>query len=341
MSIGTEKGFDFDDLLLIPRASSLISRTDVDLTTKLGDTLTLQMPIIASPMKGIVGEKLVVELAKLGSIGIMHRFYKDEDSWNRTLLQIRNDTDSQFGVAVSTLINKRDMEFILNRFNPKIICLDTANGYLDTVLAITHVIKNLIIKGGYQSKLMVGNIVTYLGAKSLHDSGADLIRVGIGSGQLCTTRNNTGVGYPQLSAIRGCAGYYEAVYHGVSMEKRQDINWKIVADGGIRNSGDAVKALAMGADAIMIGSLFGKCFESANNGIIYGMASRKLQEEYYHSVKSVEGIEKKLVPDISLKDFIDEFTFNIRSACTYLNVHKLHNLRDKASWVETGKGTIK
>jgi len=90
----------------------------------------------------------------------------------------------------------------------------------------------------------------------------------------------------------------------------------------------------------MVGTLFGKCYESSNNGLIYGMASRKLQEEYYHSVKSVEGTERKLEPDISLEDFMDEFFFNIRSACTYLNAYNLDQLKN-ADWVETGKGTIK
>ena len=327
MSIGTEKGFDFDDLLLIPRASLVSSRTDVDLTTRLGDNLVLRIPIIASPMKGIISKEIIIGLAKFGGIGIMHRFYSTRGEWARDMDAIYKDIGCDFGVSFSLSDYDKYIDKIIDEYNPKIICLDVANGYLDNVMDATRYIKAKIIEKNSHALLMVGNVVDLEGAHVLYLNGADLIRVGIGSGQLCSTRNNTGVGYPQLSAINNC--------------RPTGGKWKVVADGGIRNSGDAVKAFAMGADAIMIGSLFGKCFESANNGLVYGMASRKLQEEYYHSIKSVEGIEKKLEPNILLKDFLNEFLFNIKSACTYLNAYSLHNLSDNAYWVETGKGTIK
>ena len=322
-----EKGYDFDDLLLVPRASSLSSRADVDLTTRLGDDLILRIPIIASPMKGIISKEIIIDLGKFGGIGIMHRFYRTRWEWADDMRAIHNDIGSHFGVSFSLSDYSMYIDKTIEEFNPKIICLDVANGYLNSVILATKRIRSAINQKDSNAELMVGNVVDFDGAKVLYDAGASLIRVGIGSGQLCTTRKNTGVGYPQLSAINSC--------------RPAGGQWAVIADGGIRNSGDAVKAFAMGADAVMLGSLFGKCYESSNNGLIYGMASRKLQEEYYHSVKSVEGTEKKLEPDISLEDFINEFLFNIRSACTYLNVHKLYNLRDKASWVETGKGTIK
>ena len=323
-----EKGFDFDDLLLTPRTSSVNSRTDVNLETRLGDNLVLRIPIIASPMKGIISKEIIIDLAKFGGIGIMHRFYKTRVNWFEDMSTIYTEVGSHFGVSLSLADYAISLDEIIYEYNPKIICLDVANGYLYNVIDVTRDIKKKLMDKGSHALLMVGNVVDFEGANNLYINGADLIRVGIGSGQLCTTRNNTGVGYPQLSAINNCS-------------PPAGRGWKVIADGGIRNSGDAVKSFAMGADAVMLGSLFGKCFESANNGIIYGMASRKLQEEYYHSIKSVEGIEKALKPTMYLKHFIDEFTFNIRSACTYLNIHNLYDLKCNAYWVETGKGTIK
>jgi IMP dehydrogenase len=327
MNIGTVRKYDFDDLLLVPRSSSLSSRADVNLTTRLGRDLALKIPIIASPMKGIISKEIIIDLGKRGGIGIMHRFYRTRGDWADDMYKIYEVIGTHFGVSFSLTDYNMYIDKVVEEYNPKIICLDVANGYLKNVLSATKHIKSFLLRKGSHAELMVGNVVDLEGAHALYLNGADLIRVGIGSGQLCTTRNNTGVGYPQLSAIKNC--------------QPSGGQWSVIADGGIRNSGDAVKAFAMGADAVMIGSLFGKCYESANNGIIYGMASRKLQEEYYHSVKSVEGIEKKLEPNISLKDFLNEFLFNIRSACTYLNAHDLYNLRDNAYWVETGKGTIK
>jgi IMP dehydrogenase len=172
---------------------------------------------------------------------------------------------------------------------------------------------------------MVGNVATYESARILADAGADMIRVGIGNGALCTTRNVTGVGVPQLTALDNC----------------KDVDAIIVCDGGIRNSGDAVKALAAGADVLMMGSPFARTYESANNGIIYGQASRKLQEEYYHSVKSVEGLEKEIEKDISLADLISEYTWGMRSAFTYLDAGNIKELQKNATWIEAGVGSIK
>jgi IMP dehydrogenase len=214
---------------------------------------------------------------------------------------------------------------MLLNYNPSIICIDVANGNIDSLRKYAHEIKSTIELYHYKTLLMTGNVATYDSAKKLVDAGVDMVRVGIGNGALCTTRNVTGVGVPQLTAIDNCG----------------NIDAYIVCDGGIRNSGDAVKALAMGADLIMMGTPFARTYESANNGIIYGQASRKLQEEYYHSVKSVEGLEKEVIKDISLADLISEYTWGMKSAFTYLNAKNIKELQKNAAWVETGTGSIK
>lgn len=325
MKINMERGYDFDDLLLVPIASSIDSRKDVSLAVKFSH-LNLDIPIAVSPMKGIVGKELIVEMSKLGGIGILHRFYDDDKDLFMSDLQYiyDNSKDGNFGMSVK-LDSNFEMRFGF-AMGAKILCIDVANGYLDLVKRYVDRVRNYRDKEAYKTLIMAGNVVTPEGVLGLYDAGADLVRVGIGSGQLCTTRNYTGVGYPQLSAIKNCS-------------KR--LPGKIVADGGIRNSGDAVKALACGANLLLIGSLFGRTNESAHNGIIYGMASRKLQEEYYHSVKSVEGMEKKVEKDTSLKDFLDEFTWGMKSAFTYLNARNISELRENANFIEVGTGSIK
>lgn len=315
------KGYDFDDLLLEPKVSSITSRRDVDLTVPLGNATLLHIPIIASPMKGIVSEELIIELSKLGGLGIQHRFFDSEKERYESAKRI---SKSSFNWGAS--IGLDDMEGLnLLDFNPRILCIDVANGNLDSVRRWVHLVKNVIIDVHSDTLIMAGNVATSASAKLLAEAGTDLIRVGIGNGALCTTRNVTGVGIPQLTALNNCG----------------NIDACIVCDGGIRNSGDAVKALAMGADVIMMGSPFARTYESANNGIIYGMASRRLQEEYYHSVKSIEGLEMESEKNISLVDFINYFTWGMRSAFTYLNAKNIKELQKNATWIETGTGSIK
>lgn len=322
------KGYDFDDLLLLPIPSKIKSRSDVCLGTRLGPNLKLSFPIIISPMKGIISPELLVEISNLGGIGILHRFFdsndarKNAEEASKIILSINEAGCRHFGVSIGL----DDLQGLnLLNFGPDIICIDVANGNLESVRDWIKTVKKVIIQKHLNTLVMTGNVATYDSAKLLAEAGADIIRVGIGNGALCTTRNITGVGVPQLTALDSC----------------KDVDAIIVCDGGIRNSGDAVKALAMGADVLMMGSPFARTYESANNGIIYGQASRKLQEEYYHSVKSVEGLEKPVVKDISLADLISEYVWGMRSAFTYLNAGNIKELQKNATWVETGTGSIK
>lgn len=322
------KGYDYDDLLLIPKPSKVNSRDEVNLSVNLYDVLQLRVPIVASPMKGIISPEMIIGMSKLGGIGILHKFYKDKLQWQSDISKIK---DYNFGVAVGLEEDNLYKKALDN--GTKIICIDVANGYLDSVLNKVREIKNYMIDHGFlrQCLLMAGNVTTYSGAWRLYQNGAELIRVGIGSGGQCSTRETTGVGYPQLSAINDC------------YEKRDA--WTVVADGGINKYGKATKALAMGAELIMLGSILGRTFESANdNGVIRGMASESFQEEYYDNVKeikSVEGIETKVEKDISLEKLIKRLIGGIRSACTYLNANNLDELRKNAEWIETGSGTLK
>lgn len=316
------QGYDFDDLLLIPKNSSINSRMDVNTGVDLSNTLHLDIPIIASPMKGIVGVNLITKLSELGGIGILHRFADSKAKWKQDINQLVL-SESKFGLAIG-LNDYESLDYALS-VGTNIVCVDVANGYLESVKEFCLKIESMI--HNTDALLMAGNVATTDGFKALEDSGVDLIRVGIGPGTLCTTRNVTGVGVPQLTAIDWCsyAGNYS----------------KLIADGGIRNSGDMVKALAMGADAVMIGSLFAKSFESEHNGIIYGMASKKLQEEYYHNTKSVEGLEMETTQTDTLQDIVDGLVWGLKSACTYLGASNSSDLYYHSNFIAVGNGSIK
>ena len=315
------RGVDFDDVLLIPGVSdSISSREEVDISTYLGK-IKLKIPIIASPMKGIVGIGIIRGIFDAGGIGILHRFHNN-DSDRENIIGNLWDAGGDFGIAVGL---DDDFYHLALAKGASIICIDVANGYLPSVRRFVDEIATCITKKNYSCEVMAGNVATMDGAQSLYDAGASIIRVGIGSGQLCTTRNNTGIGVPQLTAISDCIG-----------------DWYVVADGGIRNSGDAVKALAVGADAVMIGSLFGHCNESEHDGHISGMASEEFQKQFYGEVKkSVEGITKECEKSVSLETFLKEFSWNMKSAFTYLNSNNITALQATAQFINTGRGSIK
>jgi len=314
-----ERYFDFDDVLIKPVPSSVNSRSDVDISVKLSDFLTLKFPIIASPMRGIVDASFASKLSDLGGLAILHRFY---------------DTDKEMYEEAETLIGKNfglsiglnDKNYLnLLDYNPSILCIDLANGYTDSVLKFCAEVKNEIIRKHFHTLLMCGNVCTPLGVQRLKSNGVDIVRFGVGNGGLCSTRNVTGIGIPQVT------GLMKSSYIVVS----------ICSDGGLRNSGDFVKAIVAGADLAMAGSLFGQTYESPADNSIYGMASRKLNEMKYTQIKSIEGIEKAIEKKWSLQQFVEEFSWGIKSAGTYLNARNLDEIRTNGEFILAGTGSIK
>lgn len=297
------KILDYKDVHLIPKPSDIEHLDDIDISVDLGN-LHLKVPIIASPMKSIVGSRTIEELDRLGGIGILHRFY---DTPRDKILAIANISSvcDNFGVAVG--LNDLSVYNVIQDANPSIVCVDIANGYLASLCHYVSEIKEYIQKGGYRTLVMAGNVGTFDGAVLLSASGADLIRVGVGTGALCLTKNVTGIYCGQLSSIIDCEG----------------VDAEIVADGGIQYPGDVVKAFAASANVAMIGTLLANVYESDHDGTIYGMASRKLQSEFYKTVRSVEGIEVDAKKVCSLEDFIREFSYGIKASCAYLGKRKL------------------
>lgn len=322
-----KQGYDYDSVLIRPKLSNIESRDHVNFrrtiyTVNNVFTHTNVVPIISAPMKGISGVDLVSKLAELGGIGIYHRF-DDLETRKTNIHALSLDANkSNIGIAIG-ISGEKELElanYIYDQ-NFDIICVDIANGYLRKIGDTLDYLRN---KGF--NNIIAGNVVTREGVDFLYEYGANLIRVGIGGGSVCSTRNVTGIGYPQLSAIEDCD----------KTKYREFVN--LVSDGGVKNSGNAVKSFAVGADFVMLGRYLAQSEEAENNGRIVGMASRSIQNG---SVKSVEGLELNIEGEKRpLEELFNEFVYGVKSACTYLNCSDYIDIRHNAEFI-SAEGAIK
>jgi IMP dehydrogenase len=239
-----KEALTFDDVLLTPKYSEILP-SKVTTNTSLSKNLNLKIPIISSAMDTVTESKMAIAIAKAGGIGVIHRNL-DIKSQISEINKVKSKK-LLVGAAVGAgPLEYKRAEAIL-KANVDLIVVDTAHGHTKKVGEIIRKIKKLKSK---KTTLCAGNIATTEAAKFLIKLGAEVIKVGIGPGSICTTRLVAGIGVPQLSAIL-------AVRKGVGRKKVS-----IIADGGIKFSGDISKALAAGADAVMIGSLFAGTTES-------------------------------------------------------------------------------
>ena len=323
----------FDDVLLRPKFSDILSRfnNQIDLTTKVTKRYSISQPIISSNMDTITEGEMACLMAKTGGLGIIHRFLSIQEQVNEV-----SDTNCEL---VAAAVGVKD-DFIeraqaLDEAGVDIICIDMAHGHhilmKEAITKIKKAVRDHI-------DIIAGNVCTEQGFISLADWGADAIKVGVGCGAMCKTRLVTGFGIPQLSAIMQCD-------YG-----RDEENYiPIIADGGIRNSGDMVKAFAAGADTVMIGSLLSGTDETPGNliiidGVAYkkyrGQASRDFQVEYYANTnKHTEGESTVVKYKGSAEHIITELIGGIRSGFSYGNIHSFAEKRN-LTMVEVSSNTI-
>ena len=319
-----EETFEFDDVLIKPVPSTVSSRDDVNISVKLSDSLTLNFPLLASPMVGVVDGKFAKSLSDLGGLAILHRFYKNRLTLADDVYNNLKPWEDNFGISI-----KVDDENVLDYFpyDPKIILIDTANGYTAKLLRFCEHVKEDIIERNLPILLMAGNVVTLEGVNMLADAGCDIVRVGIGGGSPCSTRNQTGIGIPNISALIECS--------------RTDRNVKLVIDGGIKSPGDFVKAIVAGVDLGMAGKLYAECYEAPCDGVLYGMSSRTHMENEKIEIKSVEGFDTEITKKYSLEQFVREFGYGIKSAGTYLNACNLNEIYANGEFVKVSDHAIK
>lgn len=326
----------FNDVLLKPRRSPFKSRTDKDISlkTRLGENLLLNIPIISANMDTVTGSDMALSMCNLGGLGILHRFYPSLDNYKEEILKVKNTCSN---VAFSVGCGDKWVDFTKNlfqEFSPTypykfIVCLDVAHGHMEqsieTIKALAK-INNIFI--------IAGNVATRDGVLDLVEAGAHCLKVGIGSGSVCTTRIVTGHGVPQLSAIMNARkALDDANFYDVG----------IIADGGITNSGDIVKALAAGADAVMLGSLLAGCDETPGQIFTTKEGSFKMYrgQSSRHFLKDIgkvgvasegESIEMKAKGPVA--DIINEIVGGIRSGLTYSGASDLYDLQKKAVFLE-------
>lgn len=321
------KALSFDDITLIPRYNNIASRKDVDTSTQFG-TLQLPLPVFSANMDTITGPEMARKMHELGGLGFLHRFCSIEDNIRLYTEVHAFQSDTPRDCVVSLGVNEGLDRFqALYEMGARHFCVDIAHGHSREVGRMIRQIK----EATGDSFVVAGNVCTAEGAEYLVDKGADAIKVGIGPGSVCSTRVKTGFGVPQFTAIQEC----------------RHVNCFLIADGGIKTPGDAVKAFAAGADAIMLGGMLAGTDETPGlwaqepHGpklrIFRGMASKEAQEDFMGSMsdwKTSEGIEIKIEPKGPVANVVSDLMGGIRSGMCYCGANTLKQIRERARWVE-------
>lgn len=255
-------GLSFDDILLYPDYAAF-TRQEIDLTTQLSKHIRLTIPLVSAPMDTVTESSLASALAACGGIGFIHRNLSIDDQC-KEVGRVRHE-NLLVGAAVGASEGFEKRVEALMKADVSVILVDSAHGYTKTVIEAVTWIKNHT-----KIDVIAGNIATSEGAKALIDAGADGLRVGMGPGAICTTRIISGMGVPQVTAIKEVTKIAKA--HNIP----------VIADGGIKYSGDMVKALALGAQTVMMGSLFAQAIESPGNVVI--LSKEKIPSRFSHII---------------------------------------------------------
>ena len=321
-----KEALTYDDVLLVPQYSDIRSRNEVRVDSTLrgrGPTTRLNLPIIASPMDTISESDMAIAMWNAGGFAIVHRYNTIEDQ-----VKIVDDViyaGANAGAAIGTSGDYLDRATALYDAGVRILCVDVAHGHHILMKEALHELREVF---GDAVHIMAGNVATLEGYNDLVEWGADSVRCNIGGGSICSTRIQTGHGLPGLQTIFDCA---------VS-----DRSAPIVADGGLRNSGDIVKALAAGADFVMLGSLLAGADETPGDVIntptgkvkaYRGMASADAQVDWRGRTSSLEGIATTVSCKGPVDDIIGELVRGIRSGLSYSGARSIPDLQAKAKFV--------
>jgi len=325
------KSVCFDDVLLEPQYSDIRSRSEVDIGGNLSRH-RLGLPILSSPMDTVTEETMCRTIRTHGGLGILHR-YNSIDDQQRMIESMYNDVDA-IGAAVGVTGDYLLRAQAVVASGASVLCVDIAHGHH---ALMEHALKSIKDRFGDTVCVIAGNVATLKGFNDLSDWGADAVKIGIGGGSICSTRIQTGHGMPTLQSIMECS--------------KSDRSAKLIADGGIKNSGDIVKALAAGADFVMLGSLLagtdespGELFEDIT-GKKYkayrGMASREAQMDWRGTVSSLEGVATTIPYKGSVSTSLKDLEKGIRSGFSYSGARNLAELQARCRFLEqTSAGQV-
>ena len=321
-----KRALSYDDVLLVPQYSEVVSRKEVNLGIKLKNFPELLIPVVASPMDTITGGRMAATISEYGGVGIIHRYSSVEEQVLEVERAVKLGAE-RIGAGVGITGDFVQRAKAVQRAGANLICVDVAHGHHCLMRHALKVLRNTI---GNSAHIMAGNIATRVGLDHLAEWGADSVRVGIGGGSICSTRIQTGHGVPTFQSILDCSSTASDV--------------SIIADGGIKNSGDIVKALAAGADAVMIGSLLagtpetpGEYYrnEKGDRYKVYrGMASKEAQIKWRGHYSSVEGVTTTVQGKPEARHVLYELEAGIRSGLSYSGSLSILDLQRKAIFIE-------
>ena len=333
-----KEALTFDDVLLIPKFSSTLP-TETNLSINLAKNLKLKIPFLSSAMDTVTESKMAIAIAHQGGLGVIHRNL----SINSQVKEIKKVKNNKLLVGAAVGTSEEDIlraKSILDA-GLDLLVIDTAHGHsLKVINTLTK-----IRKFSNKIPICVGNIATGEAAVKLYNEGADILKVGIGPGSICTTRMIAGIGVPQITAIRNVKK---------SMKNKKI---KIISDGGIKFSGDLVKAIAAGADAIMMGSIFAGTEESPGKKFKYknklyksyrgmgsigamsaGSSNRYFQKNYKDKSKFVpEGVEARVLYKGSVEKIIYQLQGGLRSSMGYIGAKKIEEIYKKGKFIKITK----
>jgi len=337
MRIEQDLKLDFSDVLIRPKRTTLTSRSEVELTR----TFKMRhshnqwscVPIVAANMDGVGTFRMATELAKFDMPTALHKHHTVAELADIFVPAGEADYARWAHLFYTVGVKEEDYEKLQEvtsmvrmilpgpphiEYFPHLLCIDVANGYMEKLIEKVKFYRTLYSK----SIIVAGNVVTAEMTGALILAGADIVKVGIGSGSACTTRSKTGVGYPQLSAIIECAD----AAHGMG--------GLVMSDGGCKEVGDIAKAFGAGADLVMLGGMLaghdeGDATQTINGRQFYGMSSREAQDKHNGGVATYRAVEGKTieVPDRGpVKDTLLEILGGLRSCCTYVGAKYLKQL---------------
>ncbi len=339
-------GLTFDDVLLVPKRSGIRSRSDVSLATNLTRNITLGAPIIAANMDTVCEDVMAIAMAKIGGIGILHRFLTIK-AQAAMVAKVKAAGDLLVGAAIGTDHDAVTRTAALIDAGVDVLVLDIAHGHADHAIQVVQQTKQAFP----MVDIIAGNVATRLGAQDLVDAGADAIKVGVGPGGVCTTRLVAGVGVPQLTAVSDCSRLVDAAGQLVP----------VIADGGIKTSGDIAKALGAGASSVMIGSLFAGTNESpgeveqTSRGLVKrvrGMASfeaiearairegEEIDAEYFEQ-RAAEGVEGVVPYRGSAIKLANQLLAGVRSGMSYSDARTIEEFWDKAEFIRVTSNGVR
>ena len=333
-----KEALTFDDVLLVPKYSNVLP-SETNLNISLGKNLNLKIPFLSSAMDTVTESNMGIAIAKKGGLGIIHRNLSTKEQV-KEIKKVKNKKliiGAAVGTANEDLIRAKS---ILDA-GVDLLVIDTAHGHSEKVLKILRKIKKL----AFNIPICVGNIASGEAALRLYNEGADILKVGIGPGSICTTRMIAGIGVPQITAVMEVK----------KIMKSKKI--KIISDGGIKFSGDIIKGLAAGADAIMMGSIFagtnespGKKFKYKNKfyksyrgmGSIGAMSSgssnRYFQKSHKDKSKFVpEGVEARVLYKGSVHEILYQLQGGLKSSMGYIGAKTIKEIQKKAKFIKITK----